>query len=290
MTRKWGKPDNVIAERFGKDQIPGFFKKELILENFEVGVAKKYNTIVDVFKAGRHNVKEDFTEVALVDTKPKVLNKLIEGLLTADDNEVSCNLEIRFSVFNPENLITNLLSNKTLLTLDDLFGELNISLISRVLEPAVRETDIADLHGNREVIDEMQVTFEVELKKLLEMWGIQLLNLSLLWEFPENYKQYVKSSGMRGLVSKTKEKEYEEDLKGSVRERTISKIKGNQANTTTEEVKSRLEKESLEQETQLQLRKMESTQDAEEALDALKLKQIMKKQKKKNSEEDDEEE
>ncbi|HLD57240.1 MAG TPA: SPFH domain-containing protein [archaeon] len=290
MTRKWGKPDNVIAERFWKDQIPGFFKKELILEGFEVGVAKKYNTIVDVFKAGRHNIKEDFTEVILIDTKPKVLKKVVEGLLTADDNEVSCDLEIRFSVFNPENLVANLLSSRPVLTLDNIFDELNSSLIARVLEPTVKETNIEDLQGNREVIDEIQVSFEVELKKLLEMWGIELLNLSLLWVLPDNYKQYLKSSSMRGLVSKTKEKEYEEDLKGAARERSISKIKGRKPDSepTTEETKSKLEKESLEKETQLQIRKMESAQDAEEALDALKLKQIMKKQKGKKEEGEEE--
>ncbi len=289
MVHKWGKPDNVIAERFRKDQIPGFFKKEVILENFEVGIAKKYNTIVDVFKAGKHDIKEDFTEVIMIDTKPKVLKKTVDDLLTADDNTIGCELEIRFSVFKPENLVTNLLSNKILLTLEDLFVELTGSLVARVLAPTIREVNIEDLQGNRDVIDEIQVTFEVELKKLLEMWGIELLNLTLLWKLSENYKQYLRSSSMRELVSKTKEKEYEEDLKGAVRERTISKVKI-KTEPSAEEVKSRLEKESLEKETQLQLRKMESSQDTEEALDALKLKQIMKKQKKKSEEEETEEE
>ncbi len=287
MAKKWGKPDNVIAERFRKDQIDGFFKKEVILENFEVGLAKKYNTIVDVFKAGKHNIKADFTEVIFVDTKPKMMKKVAEDLLTADDNSVGCELEVRFSVFNPENLIANLLSNKVLLTLDDLFVELNGSLIARVLAPTIREVNIEDLYGNREVIDEIQVNFEVELKKLLEMWGIELLNLTLLWKFPENYKQYLRSSSMRELVSKTKTKEYEEDLKGAVRERTISKVK-TKTDPSTEEIKSKLEKESLEKETQLELRKMEDVQDTQEALDALKLKQILKKQKRKKDEDDEE--
>ncbi len=286
MVRKWGKPDNVVAERFRKDQIPGFFKKEIILENFEVGLAKKYNNIVDVFRAGRHNVKEDFTEVVLIDTKPKLLKKTVDDILTADDNSVSCELEIKFSVNAPENLLANLLEGKILLTLDDVFVELNSNLISRVLAPTIREVNIDDLYGNREIIDEIQVSFEVELKKLLDMWGIELLNLSLLWKFSENYKQYLKSSGMRSFDDKTKQKEYEETLKDASRERTLKKVKG-AGEPTTEEVKSRLEKEALEKEINLQARKKESIQDTEEALDALKLKEMLKKQK--TSEEEGEE-
>ncbi|MBI4163589.1 MAG: hypothetical protein HY512_01890 [Candidatus Aenigmarchaeota archaeon] len=286
MVRKWGKPDNVVAERFRKEQIPGFFKKEVVLENFEVGLAKKYNIIVDVFRAGRHNIKEDFTEVILVDTKPKLLKKIVDDLLTADDNSVSCELEIKFSVVNPENILANLLEGKILLTLDDVFVELNSNLISRVLAPTVRELNVDELYGNKDIIDEIQVSFEVELKKLLDMWGMELLNLSLIWKFPENYKQYLKSSGMRAFDDKTKQKEYDESLKGAARERSLKKIKGG-GEPTTEEVKSRLEKQTLEKELDLQIRKKESVQDTEEALDALRLKELLKKQK--TSEEEDEE-
>ena len=276
--KKWGKPEDVIAQKVAKDQIPGMFHKELVLENDEVALVRRNNSIIEELVAGKHTVKSDFTDIVLVDTQTKTLRKVVEDLLTADDNKVNCEMEIRFDVYLPEKLVRNLLASNNMLTIDDFYSELYNELIAKVLSPIIREVSIQDLYGNKKVINDIEIAFEAELKKVLEMWGIELITFSLVWKFSEDYQQYLKSRGLSRLASKEKDVEHEEKVKGVVREREIGKIKG-KGEQTREEVKSKLEKEALESNVKLSLRKKESAQDTEEALDALKLKEIMDKQK-----------
>jgi len=276
--KKWGKPEGVIAQKIEKDQLPGMFHKEIFLENDEVALVRRQGAIVEEVTSGKHQIKGDFTDLILVDTQTKTLRQLVENLLTADDNNVSCDLEIRFDVYLPEKLARNLLAAKNILTIDELYSELYNELIAKVLSPIIRGTNISDLYGNKEVIDNITIAFETELKKTLETWGIELVNLSLMWKFPENYQQYIQSRGLSRLASRDKEIEHGEELKEVVREKEIGKIKG-KGEPTEEEVKSKLKKETLESEVKLNLRKKETAQDSQEALDALKLKEIMDKQK-----------
>ncbi len=277
MTKTWGKPEEVVAQRIHKDQIPGLLHKEIFLENDEIGLVIRNAAIAEEISAGKHALK-DFSEIILVDTATKTLRKTAENLLTADDNTVSCDLEIRFDVYLAEKLARNLLFSKTILTIDDIYSELYNELIAKALSPIVRETKISDLAGNKEIIDNIAISLETELKKTLEMWGIELINLSIIWKFPEDYKQRLKSSSAARLEEKEEGEEPKEKLKSAIRDKEIEKIKG-KGEPAKEEVKSELEKESAESEVRLNIRKKEEAEDTEEALDALKLKEIMDKQK-----------
>lgn len=275
--KKWGKPEYVISQVITKDEIPGFLHKEISLDNEELALVRRNGAISEELGPGKHAIK-DFTDVVLVDTATRTLKKTVESLLTSDDNTVSSDIEIRFDIYLAEKLARNLMAERRVLTTDDLYSELYNQLISRVLSPVVRETKISDLYGNRKVVDEIQISFETELKKLLEMWGIELITLSIIWNFPEDYKQHLKKASTVRLNEKEKETEHKEKIKQVIREKEIEKIKA-KTEPTKEEVKSKLEKESLENEVKLDIRKKESAEDSEEALEALKLKEIMDKQK-----------
>ena len=286
--QKWGKPDNVVAQKLSKDQIPGVFKKEIFLGNDEVAVVGKNGKIIEELSAGKHAVKGDFTDVILVDTKTKMLKKLVQGLITEDDQEVACEIEMRFGIYYVEKFVRNLFSGKVTLTLDDVFSELEDELITKVLEPVIKETSIDDLYGNRELIDRIQIGFEVELKKLLEIWGVELISFNLIWKLPEDYKQYLKSRSSNAVASKEKKKQREVDLEQAVEEKEIEAVK--KRGKTTEEVKSDLEKEYMHKELLQQLEKEESAEDLEEALAGMQLKDVMKKEKikrKKQAKEED---
>lgn len=275
--KKWGKPEEVIAQRISRDQIPGLLHKEIFLENDEVALVIKNAAIAEELASGRHALK-DFSEIILVDTGPKAIRKTVENLLTADDNSVSCDIELKFDVYLPEKLARALLKLNPILTLDDLYSEIYNELAAKVLLPSVKEMNISDLAGNRKLLDDIQISFETDLKKTLETWGIELTNLSIIWEFPEDYKQYVKSRGTSKLAAKVKDEEQGEKTRYAINERELSKIKG-KGEPTREEVKSKLQKQSIEEEVKLNIRKKESVEDAEEVLDALKLKEIMDKEK-----------
>jgi len=274
--KKWGKPENIIAQIVLKDQIPGLLHKEISLENKELALVRKNALIAEELGPGTHQIK-DFTDLVLVDVATKTIRKTVQNLLTMDDNTVSCELEIRFDIYLAEKLARNLMVDRIILSTDDLYSELYNELISKVLSPTIRQKNIKDLYGNRKVVDEIQISFETELKKLLEMWGIELITLSIIWKFPDDYKQYLKKSAASRLSDQEKETEHKEKVKEVLMEKELEKLKPK--SESKEEVKSRLEKSSLESEVGLNLRKKESVEDDREALDALKLKEIMDKQK-----------
>lgn len=276
--KKWGKPEDAVAQIVEKGQIPGLLHKEILLEGGESALVRKNASIMEELGPGKHTLKGDFTDLVLVDTTAKTLRKTVDSLLTSDDNNVGCELEIKLAVYLPEKLARSLLVARNVLSLDNLYSEFYNELVSKVLSPIVRQTSITDLYGNKDVVDQAAIAFETELRKTLEMWGIELVSLSIIWKFPENYKQYLKQSSATGLASKEKDVEHKEKVKQALREKELDKIKG-KGQPTKEEVKSKIEKEAIESDVNLNIRKKESAEDSEEALDALKLKEIMDNQK-----------
>ncbi len=274
--QKWGKPEDVVAQRIYKDKIPGLLNKEVFLESNETGLVMHGESIVEEVGPGKHTLK-DFTSIILVDISPKTLRKTVESLLTSDDSTVSCELEVRFDIYLAEKLSRGLLSTRSILTIDDVYSEIYSQLISRVLSPVIREVKISDLYGNRKIVDDVQISFETELKKLLELWGIELVALSIVWKFPEDYKQYLKKSGMARLEDREKEVEHKEKIREAVREKELQKIRPK--GESKEETKSKLEKEAIKTEVKLNLRKKETVAETEETSDALELKEILDKQK-----------
>ena len=99
--KKWGKPENIIAQIVLKDQIPGLLHKEISLENKELALVRKNALIAEELGPGTHQIK-DFTDLVLVDVATKTIRKTVQNLLTMDDNTVSCELEIRFDIYLAE--------------------------------------------------------------------------------------------------------------------------------------------------------------------------------------------
>ncbi len=284
----WGKPEHIIAQKKFKNEVKGLLSKSIELHGDEFCVViDKNNRIIDEFGPGQHKIKGGFNHIVMIDTSTKTLRKPVSGLKTGDDQTVACDLELKFNVYYPEKFSRNLLGDKNILNMDDLFFELQNQIIAKVLAPIVKDLNAQDLYGNKEIIDEIQEAFEVELKKSLELWGIEIIDFSLIWKFSEDYKQYLDSKGRKKLASQDKEEEYEEELKEAVREREVEKVKKS-GQKSKEDVKSELEKEALEAEVKGELEREENVRDAEEALQGLKLKDMMDKQKKKKEDEEDE--
>lgn len=289
MTYSWGKPYEVIAQRFLKNELPGMFKKELIVKEGEVCLVEKDVRIKNKFDEGKHTISSlfggwDYQDIVLVDVSTKKLKRKITNLLTKDDDKVSCNLDIIFRIYSPEKFTKNLMVGKNLLTLEDIYIEMYDALFSKVLSPEVRKENIDDLYGNREVVDRIYAAFEVELKTLLETWGVELVDMNIIWEFPEDYEQQREEKKMINRESDVKETEHKVALKEEEWKKEEEHMKGE---TKLEETKSELKSERAKREFEIEMSKKESAEDIEEALEGLELKNIMDKQKKLNKEDKD---
>ena len=56
MTYSWGKPEEVVAQRFLKNQIPGTFKKELTVNDGELCLVEKEGKLINEFGPGKHTL------------------------------------------------------------------------------------------------------------------------------------------------------------------------------------------------------------------------------------------
>ena len=288
MTYTWGKPEEVVAQRFLKKQLPGMFTKQLIVKEGETCLVEKDARVLKEFTEGTHTVSGlfggDLQDIILVDITTKALQKKIKNLLTKDDDEVNCDLDLKLVVYSPEKFARNLMINKNLVTLEDLYLSLYDSLFTRVLAPIIRKEKVGDLYGNTQVIDKVAAAFEVELKKTLETWGVELADLNILWEFSEDYLRSLETKKSIKRESEERDVEHEEELKEASRKEELESF---QKGSDLEKAKADIEIERVKREVDIELSRKESAEDEEEALEGLDLMDIKRKQKKVNNEKED---
>lgn len=282
MAKLWEHAESVIAQKFFKNQVGGLFRKQILLKPDEVGLVERDGRITGKFGPGRHTVSNIFnrelTEIILVDQGIKSLRRDLADLWTKDDRRINSTVELRFRVNNPDKLFANLMRDRNVLGFEDLYNKISVEFLARVITPEVKKRVIDELYGNREILERLRESIEVELKKTLGLWGIELVSFSLVWEFPPEYEKYLESRGVRKQIAEEKEAEYGEALKAAEHEREIEKLKAG-AGLSREAMKAGLERERLEREFELEMGKKETQEDMKEALEALKLKDIKDREK-----------
>ena len=75
MTYSWGKPVEVVAQRFLKSQLPGMLKKELTVNDGELCLVEKDGKVLNEFGPGKHTISSlfggDFKDIVLLDVSAK---------------------------------------------------------------------------------------------------------------------------------------------------------------------------------------------------------------------------
>ena len=168
------------------------------------------------------------------------------------------------------------MKSRNLITLADIFIDLQNQISTKVLQPEVASKNIDELYGNRELTDTIASAFEFEMKKVLELWGIELSGLTVSWEFPEEYEEELREKSAVKRGGRLRDVQHEEELKEAERQKDLKSI---EVEDDLEKIKSQLDAERIKRELDLELSKKESAEDTDEALDALELKDIMDKQK-----------
>ncbi len=282
MAKLWQHAESVIAQKFFKNQVGGLFRKQILLRPDETGLIERDGRIEGKMGSGRHTVSNIFnrelTEIILVDKGIKSLRRDLADLWTRDDRKINATVELRFRVENPDKLFINLMRDKNMLTFEDLYGKISLEFLARVITPEVRKRGIDRLYGDREILERLREGIEVEMKKTLGLWGIGLVSFSLVWEFPPDYEKYLEGRGVRKQMAEEKEAEREEEMKAAEQGGEMERLMAGRG-LSREAVKAELERERLKREFELEMGKKETQEDADEALEALRLKDIKDRQK-----------
>lgn len=282
MAKVWEHAESVVAQKFFKNQVGGLFRKQILLKPDEVGLIERDGRVGGKIGPGRHTVSNIFnrelTEIILVDQGIKSMRRDLEELWTRDDRRINSTVEIRFRVISPDKLFSNLMRDRSVLGFEDLYGKISVEFLARVITPEVKKRRIDELYGNREILEKLRESIEVDLKKTLGLWGMELVSFALIWSFPPEYEKYLESRGVRKQMAEEREAEHEEALKAAEHGRELENIKAG-AGLSREAVKAGLERERLKREFELEMGKKETQEDMREALEALRLKDIKGRQK-----------
>jgi hypothetical protein len=268
MPKEWERSLAVIAQRIGKGQIPGFFRKQIVLKENEQGFLESNGEIHEEFSQGMHtvNFEKGVKDLILVDKSEKKLTRIVEDLWTRDDKKINSKVEIVFKVYAPDKLFKNLLGVRSSLLLDDIWSQLCLDKVSKILTPAVKQKDLEQLCGGGKTAEKIEKDLQENLEDLLKQAGIELRSVSVFFSIPEEYEEFLKKRGVNKETLRSLEMQKEMEF-------------GEEETFTREEKLDELEKLRVEKEVKMQLEKEETQRDFEDALEALKLKDLKNKQK-----------
>lgn len=246
MERGWERNKNVLAERFGKDEIPGFLKKEFVAKGNEFVVLEKDGEIYIERGAGKLVISsfgETFTDIILVDKSEKTIETCIKNFCLADGGGVGIKITLKFRIFNSDHMSKNLMGERGKLFAEDVGDQLMSDVLCRDVLPKLQKKRANDFlkEDHRE---KTKSDIEAAVKRKFREWGLILTSASV---------DFV----MQTLSSEASE--------CSETQKTGEELSG-------------LEKERLEKEVRMTLDKKQMQRDMEDALEAIRLKDVKKKE------------
>jgi hypothetical protein len=281
MAKGWERSEAVVAQRLNVFQLGGLFVKKIRVLEKEVAILEEDGKPLKKFEKGEHKVAGMFSgsrrSIAFFDVSPKTLRREVKDLWTRDDKEILADVEMELSISDSEKLRNSLMSRKDVVTLEDVWGELKGGIAGDVMGPVVKKKSVDQLQSDRRTARELQVAAEVELRKKLEISGLDLLSFSAHFILPEDYKDYLKS---RGRMKEGEEKEaaaLEGETAKAVRERELGEIEGTVEDR--ESVLDAMERERIKREAEMEMEEEEAQHDVRDAVEAMRLKEVKDLQK-----------
>lgn len=281
MARKWDRSDAVVAQRISTGQIGGLLSKNIHLLDKEVALLEEDGKTVKKFEHGKHKVGGLFSgsvrDIVFVDTAEHLIRREVKDLWTKEDKEITAAVEMNFMVSDPERLRSSMMPKKDIVTLEDIWSLLQGEIVSSVMMPVVKKKKIDQLQGETSTAKEIGVSAEVGLRKRLESAGLQLISFSVQFMLPGEYRNYLRKRGVIKEEAENAGRELELETRKAIHERDVGEIRGTVIDR--EQVLDELEKEKIKREGEIDIEEEETQQDMQDALEALKLKEIKDKQK-----------
>lgn len=274
MSKRWQRSDAVVSQRINSYQVGGFLSKKIQVMDGESAFLEENGNVIESFGEGDHKVGGLFSssgnDITFVDLGEKKLRREIKGLFTDDDKKIIASIIIELMVAEADKIVKTMMKNKDVITLEDIWLDIENIVKSRILAPAVKKKRVNRIIGERKTIKEIQVAAEVELKKKFEVYGIRLNSFEVEFILPDDYQEYLRKRG----EEKASE---DEETKKALHKREMGKIDGSAQ--TREGALDRMEQERIKREAELSIEEEETQQDMKDAMQALKIKELKDKEK-----------
>jgi hypothetical protein len=242
MENSWKRDTNVIAERFKKDSLPGFLRKEFLVKDDEGVVVERKGEIYLEKGPGKFSVSslmKDFTDVVFFDKAEKTLEKTLNNVCLRDREDAILKLSLKFRILNSDHFSKNLMGEREKMLIEDVWNEIFSNILCKKVLPQFEKKKAEEILSSQE--KNVKDFIEKEIKKKFKDWGLMLTSFSASLHF--------------------------EDVK------VAEEIKADE-----DEIEE-LQKERLKKDVEMLIEKKEMQRDMEDALEALKLKEIMEKEK-----------
>ena len=291
MAFKWKKEDNEIARIIPKKEVPGFFRKEIILSPNEKAIIVKNGEVQEIIEDGKlrvggllkaGNIGKD-VDVVLMDTSPKDLKWQHTELWTSDSQEVSCGGLFRIKIFEPKSFFQMLYAYSTSnqngergLSLADIYMHIDDEVITLVLEPAVHNETIDNLYGNLNLRMKLENELEMRLKSTLSRWGLEVLTYTVKWNLGshETVMQATNNFQTREELEELNTLAVEGDFERTGRGEVAAMRAGQATIATANEFHRNQREEDVQ--SVLELERLQHEADMQEARDAIRLKEELK--------------
>ncbi len=278
MVTEWERNEDVIAERFKREEIEGTFKKKFSAKENENLVIEKHGEIYRELGSGEFTVSglldKDFTNLLIMDKSEKVLNRTLKNVFLSDGKRMDINFEIRFKVFHSDRFSNNLIRNRKRLFMEDVWADILSNLIYKKSMPEIKKHGITDFL-KEDFCEERKESLENDLKKMFKDWGLLLTYFSIDFRIPEEEKKAVETKeGVEKEEIKVEEKTEETEKEP---EEIVEEGERRIESASKEGKIAELEEERLEKEVKMELEKKETQKDMEEAVEALDLKELKDK-------------
>lgn len=269
MVTEWERNEDVIAERFKREEIEGIFKKRFRSKEDENVVIEKHGEIYDELGSGEFSVSglldKDFTDLLIMDRSEKILKRTLKRVFLNDGKKMDINFEIGFKVFHSDRFSSNLVRNRKRLLMEDVWADILSKLIYKASLPDIKKHNITEFL-EEEFCEKKKEQIEKDMKKLFKDWGLVLTKFSVDFRIPEE-ERAKKLEKSQAEEAKVMEKEPEEIVEEAER----------RTGTSKEETVAELEKERLKRDVEMEMEKKEAQRDMEEAMEALDLKELKDK-------------
>lgn len=217
MAMEWEREKNVIAERFKKDEIPGFLTKEFLAKDNEFVVVERGREIYRERGPGKFAISGflgHLTDLLLIDKSEKKIENEVKNVWLADGKKIDIKLVIRFRVFNSDHFSKNFMGERNKLSLQDVWDETLSRVIYKKSLPELQKKSASEFL-KEDFREKVMEDMESEMKKAFEKWGIILSSLSVDFKVPEGTEEgKTESEGGEIQEEKIETEKTEEEPKG----------------------------------------------------------------------------
>lgn len=193
---RWRDRQDVIARFIDESDIPGFLKRDIVLNPGEAAMIITKGKIQDVVTQTelkdigggfvnwlkRSFDMESAIQLLFLVTTPIQLEVPLT-YSTKDYQEIKGTATIRFQFTTSEAVkIINLIGRESVLTISGLEDRIKSEMFAMVFSNVLAKHNADEFHGNIEIQKEMEATATVELRKTLGLWGLELVKMFTVWQ------------------------------------------------------------------------------------------------------------